>query len=143
MRSRRIAALFLPALALALSIPAVAYAADQTGSEGRAKIIEVNAPSSDSYLQFHGRLYVTSGKTTTEYRWGGTSCGSRTMTPEMVDLLVDIVRSNGDVRIVPNYQNGQGSTKCLVGFKIKDKEDGGGNGNNGKGGKGKGKGDPQ
>lgn len=132
MRFRRIA-LSLPALALALTIPFTAYAADEKGSEGRAKTIEVNAPSSDSYLQFHGRVFVTSGKTTTEYRWGGTSCGSRTMSPEMVELLVGAVRAE-DVRIVPSFQDGQGSTKCLVGFSIKRKD-----GNN----KDKDKDDPQ
>lgn len=120
MRSRRIA-FSLPALALALAIPLTAYAADEKGAEGRAKTIEVNSPSSDAYIQFHGRLFVSSGKSTTEYRWGGTSCGSRTMTPEMVELLVGAVR-NESVRIVPTFQDGQGSTKCLVGFSIKRKD---------------------
>jgi hypothetical protein len=120
MRSRRIA-FSLPALALALAIPLTAYAADETGPEGRAKTVEVNAPSSDSYVQFHGRVFVTTGKTTNEYRWGGTSCGSRTMSAEMVQLLVDAVRAD-DVRVVPTFQDGQGSTKCLVGFSLKDKE---------------------
>jgi hypothetical protein len=119
MRSR--IAFLLPALALALAIPITAYAADEGGPEGRAKTIEVNAPSSDAYLQFHGRLFVSSGKTTNEYRWGGTSCGSRTMSPEMVELLVDAVRAE-DVRIVPRFQDGQGSTKCLVGFSLKRNE---------------------
>jgi hypothetical protein len=128
MRSRF--AFSLPALALALALPATALAADKTGSEGRAKTIEVNAQSSDSYIQFHGRLFVTSGKTTTEYRWGGTACGSRTMTADMVALLVDIVRDRDEIRITPAYQDGQGSSKCLVGFSLKNKEkkSGGGTG---------------
>jgi hypothetical protein len=119
MRSRRIA-FSLPALALALAIPLTANAADETGPEGRAKTIQVNTPSSDVYLQYHGRVFVNTGKKSAEYRWGGTSCGSRTMSPEMIDLLVDAVRAE-DVRIVPIYQDGQGSTKCLVGFSLKDK----------------------
>lgn len=129
MRSRRFA-FTLSALALAITIPATAFAADKSGSEGRAKTIEVNAQSSDSYIQYHGRLFVTSGKTTTEYRWGGTSCGSRTMSPEMVQLLVDIVRDRDEIRISPTYQDGQGSTKCLVAFSLKNKEkkSGGGGG---------------
>ena len=120
MRSRRIA-LSLPVLALALAIPVTALAADEKGAEGKVKSVEVNAPSSDGYLQFHGRVFVSGGKTTTEYRWGGTACGSRTLSPEMVNLLVDSVRAE-DVRIVPNFQDGQGSAKCLVGFTIKHKE---------------------
>jgi hypothetical protein len=116
MRSRRIA---LSALALALTIPVTALAADEKGAEGKAKSVEINAPTSDTFLQFHGRLFVKSGKTTTEYRWGGTSCGSKTMSAEMIELLVSVVRTD-DVRIVPSFQDGQGSAKCLVGFTIKD-----------------------
>jgi hypothetical protein len=119
--ARRITALVLPALALALALasPGLALAADQTGTEGRAKSLQVNAPSSDAHLQYHGRVFVQAGKNTTEYRWGGTSCGSRTLTPELVSLLADTVRQ-GDSTIVPIFQNGQGSTKCLVGFTIKE-----------------------
>lgn len=126
MRSRRFA-FTLPALALALALPATVLAgSDKDGTQGRAKTIEVNAPSSDKYLQFHGRIFITSGKTTTEYRWGGTSCGSRTMTPEMVALLVDVVRDREEIIVTPTYQDGQGAnTKCLVGFSLKHKESGG------------------
>ncbi|MFO7565502.1 MAG: hypothetical protein R6X02_22865 [Enhygromyxa sp.] len=116
----RIAA-FLPALALALALPVVAHAADQSGTAGVANRIDVNSPSSDAYLQYHGRLFVISGTTSTEYRWGGTSCGSRTMTPEMIALLVDTVRQ-GDLKIQPTYQAGQGTTKCLVGFSVQAKQ---------------------
>lgn len=128
MRSRRFAALTIPALALALAFPATAHAGDKTGSAGKAKTIEVNSPSADKYLQFHGRVFVKSGKSTTEYRWGGTACGSRTMTPEMVQLLVDTVRSDADIRLVPTYQKGQGSSKCLVGFRLQKKSHNNGNG---------------
>lgn len=127
MRSRRIA-FSLPALALALAIPLTAQAANEKGPEGEATSIEVNAPSSDSYLQFHGRLFVTSGKKVNEYRWGGTSCGSRTMSPEMVELLVGAVRDQS-VLITPTFQDGQGSTKCLVGFRLRADSKGKGNGN--------------
>ncbi len=119
MRSRRFAS-SLTAIAIAIAIPASAYAADKSGAEGHAKAIQVNSPSSDAYLQYHGRLFVTTGKTTSEYRWGGTSCGSRTMTPDMIQLLVDTVHDREAVKIVPTYQDGQGSTKCLVGFSIRN-----------------------
>jgi hypothetical protein len=122
MRTRRFA-FTIPALALALALPASVLASgDQTGPEGRAKTIQVNAPSADTYLQFHGRLFITSGKNSAEYRWGGTACGTRTMTPEMVALLVDVVRDRDEIRITPTYQNGQGTSKCLVGFTLKHKE---------------------
>jgi hypothetical protein len=122
MRSRRFAALALslPALALSLALPVTALAADKIGAEGTPHTIHVNGTSSDSYLAFHGRMFVTSGKTTTEYRWGGTACGSRTMTPENVQLLLEVVR-DGNLTIVPAYQNGQGTSRCLVAFTIKAK----------------------
>lgn len=115
MRHRFIA--LLPTLALTLAIPVVAFAADQTGVEGVANSIDVNAPSADVYLLYHGRLFVLTGTASAEFRWGGTSCGSRTMTPEMVALLTDSVRQGS--RITPTYQDGQGGTKCLVGFTVK------------------------
>jgi hypothetical protein len=115
----------IPALAIALAsvlaVPVVAHAADQSGTEGQPLRVEINAPSADAYLQYHGRLFVVSGTTTTEYRWGGTSCGSRTMTPEMVQLLLDSVRQSGAV-LTPTFQAGQGTSKCLVGFSIAVKE---------------------
>jgi hypothetical protein len=116
-------ATFIPALALAsaLAVPVIAHAADQSGTEGQPHRVEINAPSADAYLQYHGRLFVISGTTTAEYRWGGTSCGSRTLTPEMVQLLLDSVRQSGAV-ITPTFQDGQGSSKCLVGFSIAVKE---------------------
>jgi hypothetical protein len=109
----------LPALALALLLPNLAHAADQTGAEGRAQSIQINAQSSDAFLQFHGRLFVKSGNSTVEYRWGGTSCGSRTLTDNLVAQLTDAVRDKNGL-IVPLFQNGQGSSKCLVGFTIKE-----------------------
>ena len=120
MRARRYLAL-ASFLALTVALPATAYAADKTGNEGRLKSVEVNSPSADTYLQYHGRLFVTAKKSTTEYRWGGTSCGSRTLSPEMVDLLVDTVRNHDNLKIAPRYQDGQGSSKCLVGFTIRHK----------------------
>lgn len=122
MRSRLLAASFLPTLAFALALPVVAHAADRDGVEGRATSIQVNASTSDVYLLYHGRLFVQSGKNTTEYRWGGTSCGSRILSAEMVALLYDLVRK-GDNPIKPIYQDGQASTKCLVGFTVKEKKD--------------------
>lgn len=120
MRSRFAATLSALTLALTFAIPATALAADKTGSEGIARTINVNAQSSDAYLQYHGRLFLSSSKTTTEYRWGGTSCGSRTMSAENVQLLLDLVRSGDEVRVTPTYQDGQGqNTKCLVGFSVK------------------------
>jgi hypothetical protein len=96
------------ALAAAVAaIPATAHAADQIGAAGYIDTMEVNTASADAYLQFHGRLFVAVNKqSTTEYRWGGTSCGTKTLTEHQVMVLTHAL-DNG-LKIVPRWQNGQG-----------------------------------
>lgn len=104
------------ALSLIALMPALALAADTTGDVGVAASLRVNSPSSDTYIQYHGSITIE-GKRTQEYRWGGTSCGSLTMSTENVALLQDAVRNS--LEIEPYYQPGQGTTKCLVGFRAR------------------------
>lgn len=120
MRLRRIA-LSLSALAVTIAIPLTAYAADLTGGEGRVRSVETVTPSADTYLQYHGRVFVVTATGMDEYRWGGTACGSRTMTDESIALLVQAAQSTV-LRITPTYQDGQGSAKCLVGFALRNKD---------------------
>jgi hypothetical protein len=120
MRTRRplaaVASLFL----LAVAVPATAFA-DESGTAGSVSSVEVNTPSADTYLEYHGRVVVLTGKTTkTEYRWGGTSCGSRVVPADMVQVLVEASR-NTTVVSTPTFQVGQGSAKCLVGFTVAPK----------------------
>jgi hypothetical protein len=117
MRSRFLAALATLSI---LAIPATVYAADQVGKPGTANKVEINTPSADAYLQYHGRVFIQVGKTSTEYRWGGTSCGTKTLSDDQVELLVGAVRDSRSVSVQPRYQAGQGSAKCLVGFTIQD-----------------------
>ena len=118
MRTRRpLASLFLLGL---LAMPATALA-DETGSAGSVSKVEVNTPSADTYLQYHGRVIILTGKSTkTEYRWGGTSCGTKTVPAEMVQTLVEASR-NTDLVVTPLFQLGQGDLKCLVGFTVNKK----------------------
>ena len=102
-------------LAGALAFPAIAHAADQTGEAGTVRL-EVLSPSAEAYVQYHGRVFVTSGKRTLEYRWGGTSCGSKVITNEMVTGLAEV--ATGSSKIAPIYSSGAGSNKCLVGYSI-------------------------
>lgn len=96
-----------------VSAPSTAFA-DEVGTSGVAASIEVLTPSADTYLQYNGRVVLVVGTTQEEYRWGGTSCGSRTMSAANVQALVTAVRK-GAV-ITPRFQIGQGTTRCLVGF---------------------------
>jgi hypothetical protein len=65
---------------------------------------------------------VKNGKTTTEYRWGGTSCSNKTLPEELVALLYEAFRARKNTHITPRFQNGQGSNKCLVGFTLAENE---------------------
>lgn len=121
MRTRPVAAfasLFL--LAFAVAVPATAFA-DESGTAGSVDSIEINTPSADAYLQYHGRIVIKTGKVTkTEYRWGGTSCGSRTVPEDMVAVLSQAVR-DATIVVTPRFQIGQGDVKCLVGFDVAEK----------------------
>lgn len=108
----------LALLSVLVTIPSTALAADQVGPAGRITALQVNQQSSDTYLQYHGRAFIGKGKTVDEYRWGGTSCGSRTLTPDAV-LLLQTALANGLV-VEPRYEDGQGQTICLVGFTFSD-----------------------
>lgn len=112
--SRSLAAL---AVATILAVPATAAAADSIGQKGKVEAVEVFAPASDTHNKYHGRIFVNSGNSKQEYRWGGTSCGNKVIDDTMLDLLYRAMRNNS-MRIVPAYKSGQGSTRCLVGFKL-------------------------
>lgn len=120
MRTRRPLAAFVSLFLLAVAMPATALA-DETGSAGSVQIVEINTPSADTYLQYHGRVIVKTGKANTaEYRWGGTSCGSRTVDADLVQVLIQASR-NADVVVTPRFQAGQGDVKCLVGLTVTEK----------------------
>jgi hypothetical protein len=97
-----------------VSAPRPALAADEVGKTGTASDLELLTPSADTYLQYNGRLVVQVNTITEEYRWGGTSCGSRTLSADNVRALVATVNAGG--QITPRYQLGQGDVRCLVGF---------------------------
>jgi hypothetical protein len=105
-----------------LTLPATALAADSTGQKGSVETIEINHSTADTYLQYHGRIVVKAGKTTTEYRWGGTSCSNKTLPTELVALLWDAFRGRKSTNVTPRFQSGQGSNKCLVGISFDDRK---------------------
>ena len=102
------------ALLATIAVPATALAADYIGASGLISSIENNDPSADLYVQFHGRVIIGDGFRTTEYRWGGTSCGSKNLDEGRIDLLNHALFHG--VQVTPKYKSGAGSTKCLVGF---------------------------
>lgn len=99
----------------AVAAPSLAFA-DEQGTSGTVTSLEINHSSSDVYLQHHGRIVVTTGKASAEYRWGGTACGSRTLDENLTTMLQRALESG--TQIVPRYQGGQGQSLCLVGFTL-------------------------
>lgn len=108
----------LALVAALVAVPSTALAADQIGPTDRITDLQVNQQSSDTYLQYHGRVFIGKGSDAAEYRWGGTSCGTRTLTEHAV-LLLQTALANG-LSVEPRYENGQGQTICLVGFTFSD-----------------------
>lgn len=104
------------ALLATVAAPSLAFA-EEDGVKGTIISLEVNHTSSDRYLQHHGRVVVASSKhATTEYRWGGVACGSRTLPENLVTMLQRALESG--TPIVPRHQPGQGQTQCLVAFTL-------------------------
>ena len=95
--------------------------ADTAGAIGPVAGLQVNTTSADTYLQFHGRVFVKNPNgALDEYRWGGASCGSKTLTEAQVGALRSALE---DKRIViePLHLPGQGMIICLVGFTVAPK----------------------
>jgi hypothetical protein len=108
----------LSAFALTTILLAGVAAADDVGDVGTIVGLQVNTASSDAYLQMHGRMYVLDGnKQVDEYRWGGTSCGSKQLTEAQVAALHRAL-DNKRMKIEPLSQTGQGQAVCLVGFTL-------------------------
>jgi len=95
--------------------------ADELGDIGAVVGLQINTTVGDLYLQYHGRMYVNSDIGLQEYRWGGTSCGSRVLTEAQTAALHRAL-DNKQMRIQPVYQIGQGLTRCVVGFTLVPKK---------------------
>lgn len=102
--------------ALALLAPSLALAADAVGIPGAVAVLEVNHSTADTYLQYHGRVVLSDGTRATEYRWGGTSCSNKALPEALVTMLQRAMAAGTPV--VPRYQAGQGTNRCLVGFTL-------------------------
>lgn len=96
--------------------------ADDSNLAGSIIALDDNTTSADIYLQYHGRIFVkNSDGVLDEYRWGGTSCGSRTLAEAETAALQRALNTK-NMRIVPRSQDGQGSAVCLVGFTLVEKK---------------------
>jgi len=109
-------------IASVLLFTAAGASADDVGEVGTVAGLQIVNDSADTFLQYHGRLFVLNGaKQIDEYRWGGTSCGSRVLEVSEVAAL-QAALDNKKVKIAPLYQPGQGLALCLVSFQIVPKQ---------------------
>ncbi|MFR9720516.1 hypothetical protein ACL00X_14260 [Aeromonas diversa] len=108
----------LPAAAILMALTATAARAEEDAAPMPLVQLEVNTTSADTYLLYFGRAFTKMSKgVLEEYRWGGTSCGSRVLSDAEVALLQGAL-DNANVRVAFRYQEGQGATKCVVGFAL-------------------------
>ena len=108
-------------LLIALTLPVGIAIADDSQPVGSVVGLDVNTDSADFYLQYHGRLFVNTDGNLAEYRWGGTSCGTRTLTEDQLALLQRALHHK-KMTIAPRTQDGQGNSVCLVGFQLVEKK---------------------
>lgn len=102
--------------AATVAFSSLALAADSTGPSGTVAELELYNSTADTYLQYHGRIVLTADTRSTEYRWGGSSCSNKSLTESQVTMLQRALESG--TTVVPRYQAGQGSNRCLVGFSF-------------------------
>ncbi|QSX39316.1 hypothetical protein [Shewanella cyperi] len=97
---------------------ATSVQADVDTEEFPLVFLEINTSSADTYLQYHGKaLTKISSGVYEEYRWGGASCGSRVLNDQQLAALQGAL-DNPNVKVAFRYQDGQGISKCVVGFSL-------------------------
>lgn len=79
-------------------------------------LLEFNEPTADAFVQYYGRMTIPSPRGPLEYRWGGTSRGSRVLADAAEDRLQRA--QNHGITVTPFWTSGQGGTKCVVGFRL-------------------------
>ena len=96
--------------------------ADDVGAIGTVAGLQINDDFADTYLQFHGRIWMkTADGALDEYRWGGAACGMRVLSEAEVAALHRALDAK-NMQIQPLFQIGQADIKCLVGFSLVPKK---------------------
>jgi hypothetical protein len=110
--------LLAAALLACANSPAIA---DEIGEVGTPVGLSLNTQSADTFLEYHGRLFLKAADgTIVEYRWGGVSCGTRVLSDAQFAAL-QAALGNNKMRIQVLHQIGQGNVKCVVGFTVAPK----------------------
>jgi hypothetical protein len=104
-----------------LACSSSAAIADDVTAVGTPIGLQITTLLADTNLQFHGRLFVKAADGTVgEYRWGGTSCGTRVLTDAQIAVLQNAL-DNNKMRVQLLTQDGQGISKCVVGVTVMPK----------------------
>ena len=111
--------LSLVAAMMTAFVPATTFA-DSAGAVGKVESVTVYESSSDEYAMANGVLTVKedSSGTKRDYKWGGSLCAGRNVSASSIGMLFDALRSQDNVEIAPVYKSGNGTTRCLTGFKL-------------------------
>lgn len=105
------------ALAAVVLVPAVAWA-DTDGLKGTVASLTINETSADDYASERGNVVINEGSTARKYQWGGTACNGKYVSESNIDLLVQAMRAQDKLEVVPSYKAGAGGARCLVGFRV-------------------------
>ena len=110
--------IFAIALSAVIALTVATAHGDDIGEVGTPVALQVNTLSADTYLQFHGRVFLKNADGgLDELRWGGLSCGSRVLTEGQIESLQRAVDTK-NMRVIPLTQDGQGQAVCVVGFTV-------------------------
>lgn len=97
---------------------AISVQADEETEASPLVFLEINTTSADTYLQYHGKAHTKiANGVYEEYRWGGASCGSRVLNDQQLTALQGAL-DNSNVSVAFRYKDGQGLSKCVVGFSL-------------------------
>lgn len=110
--------LSLVLVALALCFFTRTARAETTPTSNVAQLMLLE-PGDSSYRLFHGAVWLTLDKASTNYRWGGVQCKGRELSETSVQILYAAYRNNDQVTLeyVTSDYNGK-QFRCLTGFTI-------------------------
>jgi hypothetical protein len=76
-------------------------------------------PGDSSYRLFHGAIWLSLDKASTNYRWGGLQCKGRELSETSIQILYASYRNGDEVTLeyVTSEYN-QKQFRCVTGFTI-------------------------
>lgn len=105
----------------AMLIVSLSAQADDMTEYGQLISLQVNTSGSDDFNIFRGILVLRASNVDTEYKWGGSTCTGKDLTPEQIALLQNVLLDSM-MRVQLLTKPGQGGGICVVGFNMTHKK---------------------